>query len=140
MKDNYFLDTNILVYSFDTQNPDKMKLASQLIGDALEDQKGCISFQIIQEFSNVSTQKFTPPLNQNEIEKYVNRVLIPLCTVYASPDLYLEALDIKYRWKFSFYDSLVIAAALEANCKVLYSDDLQHQQKIRELTIVDPFR
>ena len=44
------------------------------------------------------------------------------------------------RWGYSHYDSLIIAAALQADCEILYSEDLHHRQKIRDLTIIDPFR
>jgi len=43
------------------------------------------------------------------------------------------------KWQFSFYDSLIIAAALQAKCNVLYSEDLQHNQKVHSLTILNPF-
>ena len=57
-----------------------------------------------------------------------------------SAGLYTQALELKARWKFSFYDSLIVAAALEAGCKRLYSEDLQHGQRIQGLRIENPFR
>jgi len=65
--------------------------------------------------------------------------LFPICEVFPSEKLYISALDIREKWKFSFYDSLIIAAAVEANCKILYSEDLQHNQKIYDLTILNPY-
>ena len=58
----------------------------------------------------------------------------------ASTELYHRALAIRARWRYGFYDSLVIAAALAAGCTRLLSEDLQHGQQIESLTIVDPFR
>ena len=63
----------------------------------------------------------------------------PLCEIHSSFMLYKDALLIKDRWKYSFYDSLIIAAALKANCTILYSEDLQHGQIIDDLKIVNPF-
>jgi len=60
--------------------------------------------------------------------------------VGASTELYHRALGIRARWRYGFYDSLVIAAALATGCTRLLSEDLQHGQRIESLTIVDPFR
>lgn len=139
MKDKYFLDTNILVYSFDKSNSLKQEIAKKLIGDALQNFKGCISFQVIQEFLNVATQKFSYPLTKQDCDKYLTGVLEPLCDVYANIDLYREALEIKEMWQYSFYDSLIISAALVGGCSILYSEDFQHGQKIRDLVILNPF-
>ncbi len=66
--------------------------------------------------------------------------LEPLCKVYPdSTALFEAALDSHGRYKHSFYDSLIIAAALDARCELLYSEDLQHGQQIRRLRIVNPF-
>ncbi len=54
--------------------------------------------------------------------------------------LYRSALQLQLRWRFSFYDSLIVAAALEAGCKRLLSEDLQHGQRIETLTIENPFK
>jgi predicted nucleic acid-binding protein len=138
MKDKYFIDTNIFIYAFDAE-PQKREKANSLIKTALLEHKGCISSQVIQEFINVSTKKFIVPLSIKDCEKYLKSVLLPLCEIYANYDLYHRALDIMERWHYSFYDSLIIAAALQTDCAVLYSEDLQHQQKIQSLTLINPF-
>lgn len=74
-----------------------------------------------------------------DCEKYIKNVLAPLCKVFANLELYYKSIDIMKRWQFSFYDSLIIAAAIQADCNVLFSEDLQHQQKIHSLTIINPF-
>ncbi len=60
--------------------------------------------------------------------------------VTASEALYHRALDVQARWRFSFYDSLIIAGALSAGCRTLLSEDLQHGQVLDSLTVIDPFR
>ena len=67
------------------------------------------------------------------------RVLAPLWQINPTPVLYERGLELRARYQFSFYDSLIISAALEAGCKTLYSEDLQHGQIIGQLTIVNPF-
>ncbi len=140
MNGKYFLDTNIFVYSFDPESPYKQKIADSLIQDAIVSSRGCISFQVIQEFLNVATGKFSVPLKSNECMSLLIKVFEPLCEVYPSVDLYSEAIEISYGWRYSFYDSLIIAAALKANCGVLYSEDMQHGQKIRSIRIENPFK
>ncbi|MBT4525289.1 MAG: PIN domain-containing protein [Deltaproteobacteria bacterium] len=139
MKDKYFIDTNIFVYSFDKKSRKKKKISYDIIQVALEDNSGCISSQVIQEFLNVSSKKFDPPLLIQDSIKYLNSVLVPLCEIYTSADLYIKTLEISEKWKYSFYDSMIITAALRTDCSTLYSEDLQHGQKIQSLTILNPF-
>ena len=139
MKDKYFIDTNIFVYSFDKKSRKKKKISYDIIQVALEDNSGCISSQVIQEFLNVSSKKFDPPLLIQDSIKYLNSVLVPLCEIYTSADLYIKTLEIYEKWKYSFYDSMIITAALRTDCSTLYSEDLQHGQKIQSLTILNPF-
>ena len=139
MKDKYFIDTNILVYSFDTTNPTKREIALNIISDALTKSKGIISYQVIQEFMNVALGKFKKPLTFGDCQKYLTVVLEPICEVFSSIDLFHKAIEISERWQFSFYDSLIISAALKAECSILYSEDLQHGQKIYELQIINTF-
>lgn len=135
----YFLDTNIFVYTFDDRDLSKRDRARSLVESALQDQNGVISFQVIGEFLNVATTRFAVPLSFPDCAAYIDSVMSPLCEVHSSVALYLDALDIQERWRFSWYDSLIVAAALEADCELLLSEDLQHGQKIRDLRIENPF-
>ena len=114
-------------------------MAQQLIEEGLESGSVCISYQVIQEFLNVATRKFPSPMSSESAKRYLRGVLLPLCAVYASAELYEATLDIKQRWQYGLYDSLIISAALRADCSILYSEDLQHGQKIRGLMITNPF-
>ncbi|MDZ7807998.1 MAG: PIN domain-containing protein [Gracilimonas sp.] len=139
MSDKAFLDTNIFAYSFDRSNKSKRQLASDLIKHQLENGTGVISYQVVQEFINVSYRKFKNPMSLQELERYIEDVFSHLWQVYSSKDLIYSAIGVKEQFKFSFYDSLIIAAALEAGCSTLYSEDLQHKQKIYSVQIIDPF-
>ena len=140
MKDRFFLDTNIIVYTFDPSQPQKQKIARDLMKVALDKGAGSISYQVIQEFLNVATCKFERPLSYQDSQIFLSTVLEPICEVYASIDLFHRALELSEQWKYSFYDSLIIAAALQLNCSILYSEDLKTGQKIQDLEIVNPFR
>jgi predicted nucleic acid-binding protein len=136
----YFLDTNVLAYTFDPRAPAKQSRATDLVRRAVERREGVISFQVVQEFFNVALHRFPVPFTTDECTLYLRQVLAPLCEVPSSLELYSTALDLRERWRFSFYDCLILAAALSAGCDRLFTEDLQHGQKIQQLTVIDPFR
>jgi predicted nucleic acid-binding protein len=139
MNGKFFLDTNVFVYSFDRSSVAKLRRASQLIGRAVTTRTGVISYQVVQEFFNVALRKFAKPMTVAEAEQYLGAVFRPLMTVNSSQALYGEALRLNGRYRLSWYDSLIVAAAIEAQCSILYSEDLQHGQKIGNLRIENPF-
>lgn len=92
----FFLDTNILVYTFDKTAPAKQARATQLLEQALLGQ-GCISFQVVQEFLNLALRKFEPPMSEQQAKRYLQTTLEPLCTVFADVSLYERALAVRER-------------------------------------------
>jgi len=94
----------------------------------------------MQECLNVVLRTAQVTLDIAQARAYLETVLAPLLRVSASVALYQRALDVQARWRFGFYDSLIVAAALAAGCTRLLSEDLQHGQRIETLTIHDPFR
>ena len=138
--DRFFLDTNVLVYSFDVRAPEKKRRSQELMLAALTTQRGLISYQVVQEFMNVATRKFANPFSLHEGVRFLEEVLMPLCRVFPSKELYVKALEISERYRYSWYDSLMIAAALEADCRYLYSEDMQHGQQIESLNVFNPYQ
>lgn len=139
MSDRVFLDTNVFVYSLTTSIPAKQVVAIRLIKEAIESGKGTISFQIVQEFFSVAFRRFNPPMSLIEAEQFLAMPLRPLLVVHSSYSLYSQALQLKNRHAISWYDSLIIAAAIESECAVLYSEDLQHGQEFDSLVVRNPF-
>jgi predicted nucleic acid-binding protein len=139
MNGRYFLDTNLFVYCFDKKSLAKQKRSQELVDQALSDNAGFISTQVIQEFLNVALRKFETPLTIPEASDYLKTVLGPLCDVFSNLDLYDRALDLKHHQKFEWYDALIVAAALQAEAKILYSEDLHHGQTLEGLKIQNPF-
>lgn len=139
MNAKFFLDTNIIVYSFDPDHPAKQKKARGLIEKALKENRGVISFQVVQEFFNVALRKFQKPLSLPECQLYLDEVLWPLCEVLPSKELYQAGFHLKKETGFSFYDSIIVAASHQSGCKILYSEDLEHGRKINGLLIENPF-
>lgn len=138
MNDKNFLDTNILVYLFDQKSP-KYLISQNLVISAIESGNAVISFQVVQEFLNLVTGKFAIKSTPENTREFMQTILFPLCQVFPDLELYMLSLDIKNETHYSFYDSLILAAALRGGCNVLYSEDLQSGQKVRGLEIVNPY-
>lgn len=139
MSVEFFIDTNLFVYQLEGLDTRKAGIANELIERGIATRTACISFQVIQECVNTAIRKAEVRLTEDEMRRYLEDVLAPLYRVQPSVRLYGKSLDIHARYRFSFYDSLIIAAAMEAGCKNLYSEDLQHGQRIEGVTIVNPF-
>ncbi|MGD0731659.1 MAG: PIN domain-containing protein [Terracidiphilus sp.] len=139
MSDRFFLDTNIFVYSFDQRADAKAQTATQLIRQALTTQKGVISFQVVQEFFNVALRRFSQPMKASDAEQYLSTVFRPLLSVHSSQALYAEALQLHARSGVSWYDALILSAAIQARCDLLFTEDLQHGQRFGALQIRNPF-
>lgn len=139
MSGRFFLDTNIFVYTFDSHSPAKAKKAAKIIRQGVDTGEGIISYQVVQEFFNVALRRFAEPMTAGEAEQYLLTVFRPLLAVHSSPALYFEGLRIASRQRIGWYDSLIIAAALEAKCEKLYSEDFQHGREIDGLKIENPF-
>ena len=135
MSGRFFLDTNIFVYTFDSAAPAKAKKAAQLVRRAVDSGEGIVSFQVVQEFFNVALRRFTPAMSIAEAEQYLITVFRPLLAEHSSPAMYVEALRITGKHRLSWYDSLIVAAAIEGQCETLYSEDLQDGRKIESLRI-----
>jgi predicted nucleic acid-binding protein len=139
MSDRFFLDTNIFVYSFDRSAATKSRKATRLIRKALATQKGIISYQVVQEFFNVALKKFSQPMKAADAEQYLGTVFRPLLGVNSSQALYAEALHLLAKSGLSWYDSLIVSAAIQAQCDFLFTEDLQHGQRFGRLQISNPF-
>jgi predicted nucleic acid-binding protein len=130
MNARFFLDTNIFVYSFDRSSAAKGRRAAQLIRQAVTSRKGIVSYQVVQEFFNLALRKFGQPMTVPEAEQYLSTVFRPLSAIQSSPALISEALRIGAKNRLSWYDALIVAAAMEGGCSILFSEDMQHGQRI----------
>jgi len=139
MSGRFFIDTNIFVYGFDAEEPTKAKRATQLIRRAADTGEGIISYQVVQEFFNVALRRFAQPISAAEAEQYLITVLRPLLAVHSSPAIYFQALRIAEKHRIQWYDSLIVASALEGRCETLFSEDFQHGRRIDGLRIENPF-
>ena len=134
-----FIDSNVFVYLFDETDERKRGIADGIVESALQAHSASISFQVVQETLNVLTRKLPTPMTAEGAKDFLQQVLVPLWRVSPSPALYDRALDLQTRYRYGFYDSLIIAAALDAGCTRIYSEELQDGQRIEGLTIRNPF-
>jgi len=136
MPANIFIDTNLWVYLYAKDPPEKYGQVRQLVIGQFE--QIIISTQILGELYHVLTRKnLTTPAKAQTI-------VVEMATSFPVLDIdtakVLQALDISARYQYSYWDSLVIAAALLADCQTLYSEDMQHQQVVnKKLQILNPF-
>lgn len=132
MSGKWFFDTNLLVYTISDEVP-RAETARALVA-----QGGLISVQILNEFASVARRKLK--MSWPEIQLAVSSFLVFLPKPIAiSLEAHKKALEIAERFGYGFYDSLVIASALEAGCETLYSEDMNHGQNIEGLRICNPF-
>jgi len=135
-----FIDSNVFVYLFDDADERKRGIADGIVESALKESGASISFQVVQETLNVVTRKLPEPMTAEDAGLFLDQVLAPLWRVWPSLALYRRALEVQARYRYGFYDSLIVAAALDAGCTRLYSEDLQDGQTIEGLKIENPFR
>jgi len=137
--DRVFLDTNIFVYASDRRHAGKSRRAEELIVETIDRQSGVVSYQVLQEFFNVALTRFAKPMTVAEAERYLSSIFQPLFTVQSSPALLVEALRIRDRYRLSWYDALIVAAAVGADCAILCSEDLQDGQRFGSTRVKNPF-
>jgi predicted nucleic acid-binding protein len=132
-----FFDTNILIYQLDRRDPEKRRICREIVREHACAGQAVISTQVLQEFYVAATGKLRlDPL----LVKSIIRTLENMEVVTIGPELIHEAIDTSVQNKLSFWDALVIVAAESANCGLLYSEDMNAGQAVRNVRIANPFR
>ncbi len=135
MIDKTFIDTNILVY-LSSNDEIKKDIATKFLYKL---SNAVISTQVLGEFSNVAIRKKI--LTSNKLIEYIKHFERSFDITVITEKTIISAIKIKEKYKFSFWDSMIISAALQANCNILYSEDMHHSQIIEQkLTIINPFK
>ena len=98
-----------------------------------------VSYQVVQEFINVALRGFRLTIGRSDLESFVLTALFPMMAISSSPSLVVEGLRLQGANQLEWYDSLIIAAALQGGCKVLYTEDMQHGRRFGDLVIQNPF-
>ena len=130
------IDTNVLIYADDARNPHKRGQARELIRGLMASRRGVVSLQVLQEFFAAATRKLGL---SSEHAKCRMVVYSRLDVVTFAPADLLAAIDLHRIHRFSIWDSLIVRAALNANCTMLHSEDMSSGQRIESLTVSNPF-
>lgn len=134
----HFVDTNILVYPHDSKEPAKRDRASALMDRLWRNASGRLSFQVLQEFYAVTTRKLNPGLKSAVARKEI-RELLAWAPPPVTPALLERAWKIEDRWRLSCWDSLIVASALQQDCRTLLTEDFQDGLEIEGIRILNPF-
>lgn len=134
-----FIDTNIFVYAHDDTDVQKSQKARSLLIELVKTQEGRISTQVIQEFCNVVLRKSVIPMKIGDIRKILDEVMLPFLEHKPDAAFYFRALDIYKKYSLSFYDALIVQAAIDMKCSILYSEDLQTGAQYEKVKIINPF-
>ena len=133
MTNNIALDTNVLIYLHDSSNPDKRAIAKNLLADNPR-----IPSQVVSEYLNTTRRLLS--LSKEELLIQASG-LFSGCTILPSlPDTLLFASSLVKKYQFQLFDAVIVAAAIEGHCNILYSEDMHHGLVVDKcLTITNPF-
>ena len=138
MSGRTFLDTNILVYAYDTHEPQKQRRVQEPLQRGIEDESAVLSAQVLSEFFTVVTRRIPNPLSIQEAEDALNLVsILPVIEI----DLMLvrRAIGIHSHYGITYWDSLIVAASERAECVQIFSKDLNPDQSYNGIVAVNPF-
>ena len=137
--DPVFFDTNVLLYLFSREDPDKQRVAESLFAAATRAGSATVSTQVLQEFYAVATRKLAEPL-AHATARLAAQELSEQNVVRLEAPMLLKAMDRSAADTLSFWDAVIVEAALAGGCRTLYSEDFQNGCAFGPLRVVDPFR
>jgi len=134
-----FVDTNILVYAEDRDAKGKHEVARDLMVDLWNGRDGVLSVQVLQEFYVTVTRKLKKPFEAARALDIV-REYLSWPVIENTGKLLVEAVELQQRAQLSFWDAMVVRAAMNAGCERLYTEDLNAGQRFGSVLIVNPFK
>ena len=134
-----FVDTNVLVYAYDRGAGAKHECAAELVEALWQDGNGVISTQVLQEFYVNVRRKAQRPISSDEARSLISDYLAwePIANDGA---LVLDAVDAEVRYRLSFWDALIVAAAAKGAADVILSEDFSDGQRLGSVEIRNPFK
>ena len=140
MQDKYFWDSNLWVYLFiqsaDPQDINKKRKLQSIIAQGIDI---VVSVQVLNETANVLMRTYGYDETQTKI--FIQSIIRLTTVIPLISDFTLQGLDLKIKYTFSWFDSLILAAALDSACIYLYSEDMHDGLVVnKQLTIVNPFK
>lgn len=138
MGDKVFVDTNVLVYAWDSAEPEKQKQALAWMTYLWKERTGRLSYQVLTEFYITVTQKLDPGMEPERARRNV-RLFFPWHPVQIDARAVETAWQIQDRYRLSWWDALIVSAARSAGCRYLLTEDLGNGQEFLEIKVVNPF-
>ena len=135
---NVFVDTNILVYAYDSSAGDKHEIAKKEIGALWDSGFGLISTQVLQELYVTLTKKVPKPASP-DLAKPIIQDLLQWKVIINDGTSILEAIEIQQKHGLSFWDALVVQAAVRGGADILLTEDFEHGRAFDRLTVRNPF-
>ncbi len=133
-----FIDSNILVHAYDTNDRAKHDAAVAILAKLWQEGTGVLSTQVLQEFYKVATRKLKPAM-----PAATARVIVAdyseWCSMNTDPQLIVSASLLDERHKLQWWDAIVIEGAMRSGATTLLSEDLRHGQRFGLLTVRNPF-
>jgi len=139
MSDRVFLDTNIVVYLFDDDSPERQARAAEILRADGETMELVLSTQVLQEFYVAVTRKLERPVAKDDALLAVQS-LIELTVTQLDPDMIVSAIELSQAHTISFWDALIVEAALSSGCQRLLTEDMQDGRRFGELLVENPFQ
>ena len=133
-----FIDTNVLVYAHDTDAGARHTTAKTLLAELWGNRNGSLSTQVLQEFYAVVTRKFKPPMPRAKARAIV-AAYGEWCDVATEPQLIVAASRLEEEHTLSFWDSLIVQAAIHSGADRILSEDLQDGRRFGSVTTENPF-
>jgi predicted nucleic acid-binding protein len=132
-----FLDTNVLVYAYQTSDLGRQRIARQLVSRAVAGEF-TISTQVLAEFAATLLHKLQPPLSMEQVTVALDG-LGPIPLIVPDGDIVRRAVEARGAYGIHFYDGMIVAAAERAGCEKILSEDLNSQQKYFGVVVANPF-
>lgn len=133
-----FLDTNVLIYAHDRSAGDKHLRARELIEGLWQSGEGCLSIQVLQEFYVNATAKVARPLAPDTAAQIIADLSVWQVHRPGVEDV-LDAIRLQGRYQLSFWDSMIVASALQLGCQTIWSEDLNPGQVYDSVQVLSPF-
>jgi predicted nucleic acid-binding protein len=133
-----FVDTNVLIYAEDRDAKAKHRIARDIVVDLWESREGVVSVQVLQEFYVNATRKLKRPLAPTKAKEIVEEYSTWTVIDNTGPML-VDAIDLHRKAQLSFWDALIVQAAIRGGCDRLYSEDLNAGQRYGSVVVVNPF-
>jgi predicted nucleic acid-binding protein len=134
-----FVDTNILIYAEDRDAKVKHQVARSLIVELWDSREGVVSVQVLQEFYVNVTKKLKKPLSAAKAQEIVEEYLA-WTVVDNTGRMVVDAIELQRSAQLSFWDALIVQAAIQTGCDTLYSEDMNSGQRFGSVTVVNPFK